>query len=121
MSTLPPILNLNMPRVGSHLLREILGLYVKGSKFHVVGLWVPMVRSVGQGLCFVQWLGAVSWVGLFMVALGSVGLWVAVVFGGGRRQSGIFSQGRGGRRRSWVLHLLPMSFWKRILAVLARL
>lgn len=41
-----------------------------------------------------------------MVALGSVGLWVAVVVG-------------GGRRRSWVLHLLPMSLWNRILAVLA--
>ena len=62
MSTLPPILKLNMPRVLSHLLRESLGLYVKGSKFHVLGFWVPMVRSVGQGLCFVQWLGAVSWV-----------------------------------------------------------
>ena len=62
MSTLPPILKLNMPRVLSHLLRESLGLYVKGSKFHVLGLWVPMVRSVGQGLCFVRWLGAVSWV-----------------------------------------------------------
>ncbi|KAL4618308.1 hypothetical protein ACB092_06G000600 [Castanea dentata] len=27
-----------------------------------VVLWVPMVRSVGQGLCFVQWLGVVSYV-----------------------------------------------------------
>ncbi|KAF3950902.1 hypothetical protein CMV_023398 [Castanea mollissima] len=61
-----------------------------------MGLWVLMVRLVGRGLCFVRWLGAVSWVlkdcnqwvcGFF---------WVAVVVGGGRRQSGIFGQGRGG-------------------------
>ena len=118
MSTLPPILKLNIPCVGSHLLRESLGLYVKGSKFHVLGLWVPMLRSVGQGLCFVWWLGAVSWV--FKGCLWwRWDWWVAVVFGGGRRRSGIFSQGRGRRRRSWVLHLLPMSFWKRILVVLA--
>ena len=40
--------------------------------------------------------------------------WIAVVIGVGRRRSGIFGQGRGGRRWSWVLHL---SFWKIILVV----
>lgn len=102
---------------------ENLGLYVKGSKFYALGLWALMVRSVGQGLCFVRWLGAMSWVskgclwwhwdwwvcGFF---------WVAVVVGGGRRRSGIFGHGRGCRRWSWVLHLLPLSFWKMILAML---
>ncbi|KAF3953479.1 hypothetical protein CMV_021083 [Castanea mollissima] len=67
-----------------------------------------MVRLVGRGLCFVRWLGAVSWVlkdcnqwvcGFF---------WVAVVVGGGRRQSGIFGQCRGGKE--WAVE----KFYRRI-------
>ena len=62
----------------------------------------------GEGLGAVSWVfkGWDRWVCGFF--------WVAVVIGVGRRRSGIFGQGRGGRRWSWVLHL---SFWKIILVV----
>ena len=34
--------------------------------------------------------------------------WVVVVVGGGKRWSGIFGQGRGGRRWSWKLGFTPI-------------
>nr|POF05216.1 hypothetical protein CFP56_56838 [Quercus suber] len=63
---------------------------------------------------FLWWLGAVSWVFKGWDCWVCGFFWVSVVIGVSRRRSGIFGQGYGGRRWSWVLHL---SFWKIILAV----
>ena len=76
----------------------------------VVGCCELGVVSWGCVLCSgrVRWLGVVS---CFQgVRIGGF-LWIVVVIGGGRRQSGIFGQGHGGKRWSWVGQGLCFLWW----------